>query len=79
MNLPKKVTLTEVSPRDGLQNEKVFIPTEIKIQFIKLLADAGFSEASQVETFPVGHPDDCSRKSLNTDGKPVSLNVVAIR
>lgn len=42
MILPKKVTLTEVSPRDGLQNEKVFVPTEIKIQFIQLLTDAGF-------------------------------------
>jgi len=42
MNLPKTVTITEVSPRDGLQNEKKFIPTEIKIQFIELLAQAGF-------------------------------------
>ncbi len=42
MNYPKKVTLTEVSPRDGLQNEKVFVPTDIKIQFIELLAQAGF-------------------------------------
>lgn len=42
MNIPTHVTLTEVSPRDGLQNEAVFVPTEIKIQFIKLLADAGF-------------------------------------
>lgn len=40
--LPKKVTLTEVSPRDGLQNEKIFVPTEIKIEFIKLLTQARF-------------------------------------
>lgn len=44
MNLPKKVIITEVSPRDGLQNESVFIPTDIKIQFINLLTQAGFPE-----------------------------------
>lgn len=40
--LPKKVLITEVSPRDGLQNEKIFVPTDIKIQFIELLTQAGF-------------------------------------
>lgn len=44
MTLPKKVIITEVSPRDGLQNESIFIPTEIKIQFIELLMQAGFPE-----------------------------------
>lgn len=44
MTLPKKVIITEVSPRDGLQNESVFIPTDIKIQFIELLIQAGFPE-----------------------------------
>ncbi len=42
MDLPTKITLTEVSPRDGLQNEKVIIPTDIKIKFIELLTEAGF-------------------------------------
>jgi hydroxymethylglutaryl-CoA lyase len=41
MSLPKQVTLVEVSPRDGLQNESVFIPTDIKIQFIEQLAQSG--------------------------------------
>jgi hydroxymethylglutaryl-CoA lyase len=41
MTLPKKVTLVEVSPRDGLQNEAVFVPTAIKIDFIQRLADCG--------------------------------------
>ncbi len=41
MSLPKKVTLVEVSPRDGLQNESTFIPTDIKIQFIEQLAQSG--------------------------------------
>src|SRR3990167_2900643 len=42
MDLPKQVTITEVSPRDGLQNESVFVPTDIKIEFIQLLTQAGF-------------------------------------
>lgn len=45
----------------------------------KLLLEAGFSEASQVENFPISPKDDCSTKVSNFDGKSVSLNVVAIR
>jgi hydroxymethylglutaryl-CoA lyase len=44
LNLPKKVTIIEVGPRDGLQNEKTFIPTEIKKQFINTLKSAGIKE-----------------------------------
>lgn len=40
--LPHTVRIVEVGPRDGLQNEKVQIPTEQKIQFITMLAEAGF-------------------------------------
>src|ERR671925_1624037 len=39
--LPSSVRVVEVGPRDGLQNEKVQIPTEQKIQFINMLAEAG--------------------------------------
>jgi isopropylmalate/homocitrate/citramalate synthase len=39
--LPDRVTVVEVGPRDGLQNEKSIIPTAIKIAFIEALADAG--------------------------------------
>jgi hydroxymethylglutaryl-CoA lyase len=44
LNLPKKVTIIEVGPRDGLQNEKTFVPTEIKKQFITKLRYAGLKE-----------------------------------
>lgn len=44
MILPKKVTIIEVGPRDGLQNETLFVPTEIKKQFIRELRDAGIKE-----------------------------------
>jgi hydroxymethylglutaryl-CoA lyase len=42
-NMPTVVQIVEVAPRDGLQNEKVHIPTAQKIQFIQLLAEAGLS------------------------------------
>ncbi|WP_078379977.1 hydroxymethylglutaryl-CoA lyase [Sutcliffiella halmapala] len=44
MNLPKKATIIEVGPRDGLQNLKTFVPTEAKIEFIKQLKSAGVQE-----------------------------------
>ncbi len=43
MNLPQKVRLVEVGPRDGLQNEKQAIPTAAKIQLIENLVDAGLT------------------------------------
>ena len=43
MSLPSKVKIVEVGPRDGLQNEKQVVPTEIKIELINRLADAGVS------------------------------------
>jgi isopropylmalate/homocitrate/citramalate synthase len=36
-----RVNIVEVGPRDGLQNEKVVIPTATKIDFITALGDAG--------------------------------------
>ena len=38
------VRITEVGPRDGLQNESALIPTAIKIQFVDQLSAAGFPE-----------------------------------
>ncbi len=39
--LPAKVKIVEVGPRDGLQNEKEFVATEIKIELVNRLANAG--------------------------------------
>ena len=39
--IPKYVKIVEVGPRDGLQNEKMVVPTEVKIQLIKMLASSG--------------------------------------
>jgi isopropylmalate/homocitrate/citramalate synthase len=42
MKIPvETVKIVEVGPRDGLQNEKVTIPTEAKVEYITTLADAG--------------------------------------
>ncbi|KAL4640903.1 3-hydroxymethyl-3-methylglutaryl-CoA lyase, cytoplasmic isoform X1 [Arapaima gigas] len=40
-DLPKFVKIVEVGPRDGLQNEKEIVPTEIKIQLIDMLSKTG--------------------------------------
>jgi len=41
MNVPRRVRLVEVGPRDGLQNEKAMVPTDVKVALIDMLADAG--------------------------------------
>ena len=50
MTLPTAVKIVEVSPRDGLQNESVFVPTPVKIALIEKLADAGL-KAIEVTSF----------------------------
>lgn len=42
-SLPDKVTIYEVSPRDGLQSEARTLPTEDKVRLITALIDAGIS------------------------------------
>jgi isopropylmalate/homocitrate/citramalate synthase len=41
MELPKRVRIVEVGPRDGLQNEPKSVPTAVKVELIERLADAG--------------------------------------
>jgi hydroxymethylglutaryl-CoA lyase len=40
-DLPDRVTIYEVGARDGLQNEKSVVPTEVKAEFVRRLAAAG--------------------------------------
>ena len=42
--IPEKIQIVEVGPRDGLQNEKEWVPTETKISLIEKLADAGLTK-----------------------------------
>src|SRR5688572_2808603 len=44
MKWPTNITIKEVGPRDGLQNEKGFISTEDKIALINQLSASGLKE-----------------------------------
>lgn len=48
--LPEAVTVYEVAPRDGLQNEQTIVPTDVKVEFIRRLVDAGLP-AIEVTSF----------------------------
>ncbi|MGH3983112.1 MAG: hydroxymethylglutaryl-CoA lyase [Pseudonocardiaceae bacterium] len=51
--LPQRVTIWEVGARDGLQNESVAVPVQIKAEFLDRLAEAGLAV---VEATSFGHP-----------------------
>ena len=53
MSLPKQVTIVEVGPRDGFQNESGFIPTEQKIKIIDQLSETGLR---RIEATSFVHP-----------------------
>ncbi len=42
--MTKNITISEVGPRDGLQNTKIFMPTDAKKRWIAALAAAGLRE-----------------------------------
>lgn len=42
-NYPEQVKVVEVGPRDGLQNEPMFVATQTKIDFIERLATTGLT------------------------------------
>ncbi len=44
MNIPSRVKLVDVGPRDGLQNEKQPVPAAVKIELVHRLQDAGLKE-----------------------------------
>ncbi len=52
--VPKKINVKEVGPRDGLQNEKLLLPTEDKISWINALSRTGLS---YIEITSFVHPD----------------------
>ncbi|WP_405768510.1 hydroxymethylglutaryl-CoA lyase [Streptomyces sp. NBC_01538] len=51
--LPARVRIHEVGARDGLQNEKATVPTEVKAEFIRRLATAGLTT---IEATSFVHP-----------------------
>ena len=50
--LPERVTIYEVGPRDGLQNEKTAVPAETKVEFIRRLEAAGLSTIETTSFVP---------------------------
>jgi hydroxymethylglutaryl-CoA lyase len=44
MNIPSRVKLVDVGPRDGLQNEKQPVPAAVKIELVHRLQAAGLTE-----------------------------------
>jgi isopropylmalate/homocitrate/citramalate synthase len=70
---PHSVRIVEVGPRDGLQNEKAIIPTEQKIQFIQMLADAGLpvvEATSFVSPRAIPQLSDASEVMANLSRRP---------
>ncbi|MFD8303093.1 hydroxymethylglutaryl-CoA lyase [Streptomyces sp. NPDC059690] len=51
--LPARVRIHEVGARDGLQNEKSTVPTAVKAEFVRRLADAGLTT---IEATSFVHP-----------------------
>ncbi len=50
MNLPDSIRITDVGPRDGLQNESTVLPVEAKVALVNTLARAGVAEV-EVSSF----------------------------
>ena len=44
MNLPSRVKLVDVGPRDGLQNEKAPVPAAVKVELVHRLQASGLKE-----------------------------------
>ncbi|ASK63420.1 hydroxymethylglutaryl-CoA lyase [Virgibacillus phasianinus] len=53
MDFSNKVSIKEVGPRDGLQNESEMVPTDAKIEWINMLSDSG---TSYIEISSFVHP-----------------------
>lgn len=50
--LPRRVTIYEVGPRDGLQNEKTVVPAGVKAEFVRRLAAAGLETIETTSFVP---------------------------
>ncbi|MFJ6832009.1 hydroxymethylglutaryl-CoA lyase [Streptomyces sp. NPDC091209] len=78
-DLPARVRIYEVGARDGLQNEKETVPTEVKAEFIRRLADSGLTT---IEATSFVHPKwvpqlaDAERLFPQVADLPVALPVL---
>lgn len=90
MNYPKKVTIGDITVRDGFQHEEIFIPTDAKLWLAEQLILAGFKH---IEVTNLGNPSGMPQfkdadellKRLRTSKKiehlinNVSLTCITIR
>ena len=74
MSLPKKIKIYEVGPRDGLQNEKQIVPTDVKVGLIDRLSKTGLT-AIEATSFvspkwvpQMGDASDVMAKIARRDG-----------
>ncbi|MFZ5642435.1 MAG: hydroxymethylglutaryl-CoA lyase [Bacillota bacterium] len=81
MRLPRKVSIVEVGPRDGLQNEQYFLATSLKLKLIDFLKRAGFNriEATSFvrpEWIPqLGDAEEVIKKTGRSTGVRISALV----
>ena len=90
LNYPKKVTIGDITVRDGFQHEEIFVPTAAKIWVLEQLILAGFKH---IETTNFGNPKgmpqfgdaDAVMKGIRNSKKvkhlidDVSLTAITIR
>ena len=50
--MPERVTIYEVGPRDGLQNEKSVVPVQVKAEFVRRLLGAGLDTVELTSFVP---------------------------
>lgn len=80
MSIPERVTLIEVGPRDGLQNEPVFVPSKYKIKLINQLSKTGLKNievTSFVSAKAVPQLAD-NVEVFNAINKPHNINYSAL-
>lgn len=80
MSAPQNVTIMEVGPRDGLQNESNFVPTKYKIDLINLLSQTGLKHI-EVTSFVSGKaiPQLADNEELyRSINKPFDVNFSAL-
>ncbi|MGM0578255.1 MAG: hydroxymethylglutaryl-CoA lyase [Myxococcota bacterium] len=78
--MTNEVRITEVGPRDGLQNERAAISTRTKVRFVEALVEAG---ARQIEVTSFVHPKRVpaladAETVYSTVGKQAGVRYVAL-
>ncbi|MFL5361533.1 MAG: hydroxymethylglutaryl-CoA lyase [Myxococcales bacterium] len=72
--MPSRITIYEVGPRDGLQNESARLPVEAKVRLIEKLAAAGVSRIEigsfvRTEWIPqLADTDEVARRAMRIPG-----------